>query len=961
MSTHDHPFGKPICIWNFTDQKKVLIDSEGLGNIFNHPEIKDRKVAIISLIGAFRSGKSFFLDYCLRFLYAHFPSINNPNKEQSDSFQKNPNWMGDEDEPLRGFSWSSATNRDTTGIVIWSDVFLHTMDKTGDKIAIIVMDTQGLYDKETTLHNNSRIFSLGTLICSIQVLNIANRIQEDHLQYLQFATEYARFAGVDSLEEKKCPFQKLLFLIRDWNNPEDHSYGIDGGNQYLEEIFKINQDEKSELAKVRQSISNSFEEIKCCVLPHPGRSVASSKEFDGRWAQMEADFKNELQNIVEHLLLPDNLTLKKINSNESSGSEICKYIESYFQLFESDEIPKVQNFFAATVKSSMNMLLEQCVNKYKVLIESKGLVKEEDILELHEECSTEIMKTFKMTKKMGDENHEQKYEIKLRKQINEIYEDWKKSQFETAEKMKAEEAMLKAEEAKEKAEQEKQRAEEAKLKAEEDKEKAEQEKDNANKAKLKAQEEKEQAEQAKQKAEEEKLKAEQEKEQAKLEKRKAEEEKQQAENERHKAIENQKQAEMENLKLEEINKKSEERVKQAESKAEQAENDKFRLIEEKNKIDEIKNLADARVKQAEQALAAVEKKLIKAEYDKQNAEIAKASAEIRAHQAEKEKQQAEQARLTAESRANQADIYKYEAKQSMALTEMKTQHVEKEKQEAKEAKIFAENRAQQAEKDRQEAKQAYAFAENRAQQSEKARQEAKQALKFIEIRAQQAEKERQEAKQAEAFAENKVQQAEIEVQDAKKAQSLAEKQAERAKITAEQAENRAEQAEYRAQQAERDRQEAKQAQAFAENKVQQAEIEVQDAKKAQSLAEKQAERAKITAEQAENRAEQAEYRAKQSEKDREEAKKAKILTEGKAEDFENSINLLKIKTEDLNNRNIFFTSSIEEMKNIIKKGSLREFQGLWGYSENQRVKIAELIKCIDDTPVQAKNEAHQKT
>ncbi|KAL7020218.1 hypothetical protein ACKWTF_011421 [Chironomus riparius] len=940
MSTHDHPFGKPICIWNFTDQKKVLIDSEGLGNIFNHPEIKDRKVAIISLIGAFRSGKSFFLDYCLRFLYAHFPSINNPNKEQSDSFQKNPNWMGDEDEPLRGFSWSSATNRDTTGIVMWSDVFLHTMDKTGDKIAIIVMDTQGLYDKETTLHNNSRIFSLGTLICSIQVLNIANRIQEDHLQYLQFATEYARFAGVDSLEEKKCPFQKLLFLIRDWNNPEDHSYGIDGGHQYLEEIFKINQDEKSELAKVRQSISNSFEEIKCCVLPHPGRSVASSKEFDGRWAQMEADFKNELQNIVEHLLLPDNLTLKKINSNESSGSEICKYIESYFQLFESDEIPKVQNFFAATVKSSMNMLLEQCVNKYKVLIESKGLVKEEDILELHEECSTEIMKTFKMTKKMGDENHEQKYEIKLRKQINEIYEDWKKSQFETAEKMKAEEAMLKAEEAKEKAEQEKQRAEEAKLKAEEDKEKAEQEKENANKAKLKAQEEKEQAEQAKQKAEEEKLKAEQEKEQAKLEKRKAEEEKQQAENERHKAIENQKQAEMENLKLEEINKKSEERVKQAESKAEQAENDKLRLIEENKKIDDIKNLAEARVKQAEQALAAVEKKLIKAEHDKQNAEIAKASAEIRAHQAEKEKQQAEQAKLTAESRAHQADISKYEAKQSLALTEMKAQHTEKEKQEAKEAKIFAENRAQQAEKDRQEAKQGYAFAENRAQQSEKARQEAKQAQSLVENRAHQAEKDKYEAKQLQALAEIKAQHAEKDRQEAKQAQALVES---------------------RVQQAERDRQEAKQAQAFAENKVQQVEREVQDAKRAQLLAENRAEQAEErakqaedSAEQAEKRAEQAEQSAEQAEKDREEVQNAQISSESKAKDLENSINLLTIQTEDLNNRIDLFKSRIEEMKNIIKKGSLRVFQGLWGYSENQRVKIAELIKCIDDTLVEEK-------
>jgi len=124
--------------------------------------------------------------------------------------------MGEEDEPLKGFSWRSGATRDTSGIVMWSDVFLHTVENTGEKLAIVVMDTQGLFDNETTPEDNSRIFALGTLISSIQVLNLLGVVQEDQLQYLQFATEFAKFAAQDSQGAVARPFQNLMFLIRDW-------------------------------------------------------------------------------------------------------------------------------------------------------------------------------------------------------------------------------------------------------------------------------------------------------------------------------------------------------------------------------------------------------------------------------------------------------------------------------------------------------------------------------------------------------------------------------------------------------------------------------------------------------------------------------------------------------------------------------------------------------------------------
>jgi len=99
---------------------------------------------------------------------------------------------------------------------MWNDVFLHTIERTGEKVAIIVMDTQGLFDNQTSPMDNSKIFALGTLISSIQVLNLSGVIQEDQLQYLQFATEFAKYAASNNQGLSGKCFQNLLFLIRDW-------------------------------------------------------------------------------------------------------------------------------------------------------------------------------------------------------------------------------------------------------------------------------------------------------------------------------------------------------------------------------------------------------------------------------------------------------------------------------------------------------------------------------------------------------------------------------------------------------------------------------------------------------------------------------------------------------------------------------------------------------------------------
>ena len=44
----------------------------------------------------------------------------------SNPINDKANWMGGSDKPLTGFSWKSGGARDTTEIILWSDVFLAT-------------------------------------------------------------------------------------------------------------------------------------------------------------------------------------------------------------------------------------------------------------------------------------------------------------------------------------------------------------------------------------------------------------------------------------------------------------------------------------------------------------------------------------------------------------------------------------------------------------------------------------------------------------------------------------------------------------------------------------------------------------------------------------------------------------------------------------------------------------------
>lgn len=349
---------------------------------------------------------------------SQYKSISNPDLINSE------NWLGDDDEPLTGFEWKSGTKRVTTGLILWSDVFLYD-DPKGEKIAIYLMDTQGLFDHKSTSTDNSRIFSLSTMISSIQILNLLNIIQEDQLQYLQFATEYARYA---SAEEEKSPFQNLMILIRDWNSPEEYKYGVRGGNAYLNSFLEIHDYQTRELQSVRRYLRSSFDKIDCFLMPHPGKAVARNSSYDGRVSEIDDDFVQGMHDLFHFLFGPKKLTLKKINGVPIRPAELLVFINTYVENFKNDSMPEATNIYESTLENQFRILMGKSFDIYVNAIASHDseLEGENDINKLHATAKDKALKFFNSEKKFGSYSEGANFKRELQTKIEEGFQQWKK-------------------------------------------------------------------------------------------------------------------------------------------------------------------------------------------------------------------------------------------------------------------------------------------------------------------------------------------------------------------------------------------------------------------------------------------------------------------------------------------------------------------------------------------------------
>uniref|UniRef100_A0A8C2KMI8 Atlastin 3 n=1 Tax=Cyprinus carpio TaxID=7962 RepID=A0A8C2KMI8_CYPCA len=382
------------------------LDTEALSRILLRPEVRDKDVVVVSVAGAFRKGKSFLLDFMLRYMY---------RKPGED-------WLGQENEPLTGFSWRGGSEPETTGIQLWSEVFI-VPKEDGSEVAVLLMDTQGAFDSQSTVKDCATIFALSTMTSSVQVSTM-------HLYYLatNLFTEYGRLA-MDEIFLK--PFQSLMFLVRDWSFPYEYKYGFKGGSDFLDKRLQVKPTQHEELQTVREHIHSCFTSISCFLLPHPGLKVATSPSFTGQLCDVAPEFKEQLRELIPNLLKTDELAVKEINGNKVTCRGLLEFFKAYNKIYQGEDLPHPKSMLEATAEANNLAAVASAKDQYyknmeKVCGGDLPYVAPDSLEEKHRFFMQEALDLFSSTKKMGGRDFCYRYQEQLEGELKEMWESFSK-------------------------------------------------------------------------------------------------------------------------------------------------------------------------------------------------------------------------------------------------------------------------------------------------------------------------------------------------------------------------------------------------------------------------------------------------------------------------------------------------------------------------------------------------------
>ena len=303
----------------FSDNKFIIPD-EARQLLSNQ---KYNNIGIISLVGKYRTGKSFLLNRVLL------------DRKQTPGFGVGPTF-----KPC------------TKGIWIWSDPIMVSNIHCKTPFPVFLIDTEGLgaYDEE--INHDSKIFLIAILISSLFIFNSFGAIDENAINSLSFILNLSKTIKIKSVnkidneEELAEYFPTLLWLLRDFSlKLEDKNGNTITEKQYLDNALEDlagNSDVIEEKNRVRSLIRNYFKEKDLFVMVRP--------------VEEESDLQN-LQNLPDEKLRKEFLEQAKFFRNKVmkktkpkifkkknlNGYMLVELVQSILDAINTGSIPVIEN------------------------------------------------------------------------------------------------------------------------------------------------------------------------------------------------------------------------------------------------------------------------------------------------------------------------------------------------------------------------------------------------------------------------------------------------------------------------------------------------------------------------------------------------------------------------------------------------------------------------------------------
>ena len=382
------PKAIPLVIF---ENGKFIIPKEAK-QLLNQPSFNH--IGIISLVGKYRTGKSFLLNRVLL------------NRQKNSGFGVGPTFR-----PC------------TKGIWIWSEPFIVTNSKSSKPFPCFLIDTEGLGAYIEEINHDTKIFLIAILISSLFIYNSFGAIDEISLTSLSLVLNLGETIKIKSLshhdteEELAEYFPALLWLLRDFSlKLEDINGNSITEKQYLEKALEnVNGNDEiiKEKNRVRKLIRTYFPERDCFTLVRPVENEKDLQnleylpddELRTEFLEQAQIFRNKIMNII---------TPKTFHKKLLSGAMLIELIENILDTINSGNIPIIENSWKYVIKSEAIKNTENYLNLFS-----------KEIREFREKNKNS--KDFDKKMKDYTKNLTNKYINELNS--NELYDDEIKNEF----------------------------------------------------------------------------------------------------------------------------------------------------------------------------------------------------------------------------------------------------------------------------------------------------------------------------------------------------------------------------------------------------------------------------------------------------------------------------------------------------------------------------------------------------
>ena len=329
---------RPIKLVDIKEDGMFEITSEGISFLSS---LKNQTIAVLSVTGPYRSGKSFLANLIM-------------------------NNMG-------GFKVGATINACTKGLWVWGRPIPLSQNKK-----LIILDSEGLgsVEKDRTGNIDMKIFTLSVLLSSCLIYNTKHAISEDKIEELSNVANLSKRINISKDKKKNMQldfgdfFPDLIWVLRD--------FSLDRGKlspkEYLEQCLQrvdVRNIEGGETKNVcRDIITRNFKHRDCYTLVMPTTDENKLRNLDNEpQSSLRKEFLDQVKKMI--ISIKDTIKPKKINNIELDGEALFGLLQTYVECINNEENPVILSALENVLLSKAKNISENAYDIFKEQINQK--------------------------------------------------------------------------------------------------------------------------------------------------------------------------------------------------------------------------------------------------------------------------------------------------------------------------------------------------------------------------------------------------------------------------------------------------------------------------------------------------------------------------------------------------------------------------------------------------------------